>query len=105
MAFAAISFAMVCIGLGQSVSCSGTFYQKVSDDGDDTSVTIKYFHHCSIMNNCNYVGIPLDNADNNVYSAATMHELQVTGKKLQTCKKLNSMIPAEMILLMLRVSK
>ena len=87
MALAAISFAMVYIGPGQSVSCSGTFYQKVSDDGEDTSVSKKYFHQCSIINNCNYVGIPLDNVGSNVYSAATMHELQGPGQKLQIWKK------------------
>ncbi len=84
---ASLFFTLVFLGLCHSSSCSGTFYQRVSDDGDEVSVPTNYFHRCSIKNNCNYVGIPLDNVGSNVYSAATMHELQGTGQKLQIWKK------------------
>ncbi len=87
MSLVAISLALVLIGLGQFASGSGTLYQKVFEDEADEYVPTKYFHQCSIKNDCNYVGIPLIDAGNDVYSAATMQELQVTGKKLQIWKK------------------
>ncbi len=88
MGLAAIFFALVFVGLGQFVSASGTLYQKVSDDGNEADVPTKYYHRCSIKNNCKYVGIPVDNAGDKAYYAATMQELQVTGEKQQMWKKI-----------------
>ncbi len=83
---AVISLAV--LGLSHFASCSGTFYQKVSDSSDDADISTKVFHECSFKNNCKYLGIPVDNAGDKATTAATMQELQVTGEKQQIWKKI-----------------
>ena len=93
MAAVAILSALVFLGLDQFGSSSGTFYEKVTDNGDKAHIPTKAFHQCSIKNDCNYVGIPItdvkesSDADSDVYSAATMQELKVTGKNLQIWRR------------------
>ena len=88
MAVVAILFALAFLGLRTSVvSCSGTFYQKVSGAEDGAAPPTKWFHQCSLKNQCNYVGIPLYDAGSKVYSAGTIEELQITGQKMHIWKK------------------
>ncbi len=94
MAAVAILVALVFLGLDQFGSSSGTFYEKVTDNGDKAHVPTKAFHQCSIKNDCNYVGIPITNAkkggdaDSDVYSAATMQELQVIDSNMKIWRKI-----------------
>ncbi len=88
MGWAAISFALILFDFLSFASCSGTFYQKVSDDGNKGDVATEGFHHCSLRNNCNYLGIPTNDNDNKVYSSTTKKELQGTKKNLQIWKKM-----------------
>ncbi len=86
-------FSLVLLRLGHLVSSdvtfvtSGNFYQKVSDDGKGTEASTESFLPCSLKDGCKYVGIPVGNAGDKVYSASMIQELQSSADKMQVWHK------------------
>ncbi len=84
------------LGFRYLVSCSitsGTFYKKVSEDGNNVKVSTESFHPCSSKNDCKYVGISIGDAGDKVYSTSTMQELQLTTNKIQVWEKVEQEDP------------
>ncbi len=81
--------------LCNTLSCFGTFYQKVTDDGEHRDVSTQGFHQCSLKDNCSFVGIPVGNAGSKFLSASTLQELQVAGEKLDVWRKMQPEEPKD----------
>ncbi len=83
-----IFFAFATLSQSHSVTCSGTIYQKVTEAGDGANVHTMGFHRCSLKGGCKFAGIPVGNADDEVYLAEMMQELENINRNLDIWKKI-----------------
>ncbi len=96
MASVALSFiTLVFLSGSYFVFSAGTFYRKVTGNGNDAAVSTKGFHQCSLNNECRNVGIPVSQSDKRIYLAKSVQELEAIKKKLIIWEKVDKKDPTK----------